>query len=118
MNHPRVDPRVIRSSGGAILGRIEQPPRQRTAGIAATHPPDQGARMSTPMVVIRTYSNEFDAELARLELEAAGIPVQLLTDGLSGVHPHLQFARGIRLAVPEEESAAALELLDTPGDPA
>jgi hypothetical protein len=74
--------------------------------------------MSESIVVIRTYSSEFEAEFARAELEAAGIPVQLLTDGVSGLHPHLQFARGIRLAVPESESEAALELLDTPGEPA
>lgn len=74
--------------------------------------------MSEPMVVIRSYANEFDAELARAEIEAAGIPVQLLSDGLSGVHPHLQFARGIRLAVPESEAEAALELLDAPAEPA
>jgi hypothetical protein len=70
--------------------------------------------MADRMVVIRSYANEFEAELARAELEAAEIPVQLLTDGLSGVHPHLQFARGIRLAVPASAAEAALELLDAP----
>ena len=73
--------------------------------------------MSEMHVVIRSFANEFDAEFARVELEAAGIPVQLLSDGLSGVHPHLQFARGIRLAVPESEAEAALELLDAPPAP-
>ncbi len=74
--------------------------------------------MSDRMVVVRTCSNEFEAEFARVELEAAGIPVYLLSDGLSGLHPHLQFARGIRVAVPESEAEAARELLDAPGDPA
>lgn len=74
--------------------------------------------MSERMVVIRSYANEFEADIARAELEAAEIRVQLLSDGLSGVHPHLQFARGIRLAVPESEAEAALELLDTPAEPA
>jgi hypothetical protein len=74
--------------------------------------------MSERMVVIRSYANEFDAEFARVELEAGGIPVRLLSDGLSGVHPHLQFARGIRVAVPESEVEAALELLDAPAEPA
>lgn len=70
--------------------------------------------MSERMVVIRSYSNEFDAQLAKAELEAADIPVLLLSDGLGGVHPHLQFARGIRIAVPESEAEAARELLDAP----
>lgn len=69
------------------------------------------------MVVIRSYSNEFDAQLAKAELEAADIPVLLLSDGLGGVHPHLQFARGIRIAVPESEAEAARELLDAPPEP-
>jgi hypothetical protein len=73
--------------------------------------------MSDRMVVIRSFSNEFEAHIAKAELEAADIPVELLTDGLGGVHPHLQFARGVRIAVPESEAEAALELLDTPGEP-
>lgn len=68
--------------------------------------------MSERMVVIRSYANEFDAMLAKAELEAADIPVHLLSDGLSGVHPHLQFARGIRVAVPESHAEDALSLLD------
>jgi hypothetical protein len=68
--------------------------------------------MSERLVVVRTFDNEFDAEYARASLEAANIPVHLLSDGLSGVHPHLQFARGIRLAVPESEAEAARELLE------
>jgi hypothetical protein len=67
-------------------------------------------------VVIRTFTNEFDAGYARAELEAAGIPVRLLADGTGGVHPHLQFARGIRLAVPESQADFAREVLDTPAD--
>ena len=73
--------------------------------------------MSEQWGVVRSYSNEFDAEFARAELEAAGIPVQLLSDGLSGLHPHLQFARGIRVAVPESELQAAKELLEAPPEP-
>jgi hypothetical protein len=74
--------------------------------------------MPEKMVVIRSYASEFEAHLARAELEAADIPVQLLTDGLGGVHPHLQFARGVRLAVPESQREEALELLDSPSEPA
>ncbi len=70
--------------------------------------------MPDPMVIIRSFPNEFAALLAKAELEAADIPVQLLSDGLSGVHPHLQFARGIRIAVPESRAEDAIELLDAP----
>jgi hypothetical protein len=72
--------------------------------------------MNERMVVIRAYVNEFDAGYARADLEASGIPSRLLSDGTGGVHPHLQFARGIRLAVPESRVEEALEVLDTPGE--
>jgi len=72
--------------------------------------------MSERMVVIRTFDNEFDAGYARADLEASGIPSRLLTDGTGGVHPHLQFARGVRLAVPESRAEEALEVLSTAGE--
>jgi hypothetical protein len=72
--------------------------------------------MSERMVVIRTFDNEFDAGYARADLEASGIPSRLLTDGTGGVHPHLQFARGVRLAVPESRAEEALEVLSTEGE--
>jgi hypothetical protein len=70
--------------------------------------------VSERMVVIRSFSNEFDAGLAKAELEAANIPVRLLSDGTGGVHPPLQFSRGIRLAVPEDQAEFAIEVLDSP----
>ena len=73
--------------------------------------------MSERMVVIRSYNFEFEALVARAELEAADFDVMILSDGTSGVHPHLNFARGIRLAVPEADAEAAIELLDAPVDP-
>jgi hypothetical protein len=73
--------------------------------------------MNERMVVVRTCANEFEAEIAKLQLEAAGIPCRVLTDGLGGVHPHLQFARGVRVLVPEsllEDAAEVLEEDDAP----
>jgi hypothetical protein len=67
--------------------------------------------MNERMVVVRTFSNEFEAEVARLHLNAAGIPSRIVTDGLGGVHPHLQFARGVRLTVPESMKDEAEEAL-------
>lgn len=70
------------------------------------------------MVVLRSFSNEFEAHLARAELEGAGIGSQLLSDGTGGVHPHLQFSRGIRIAVRESDAEAAREILSEPGESA
>lgn len=72
--------------------------------------------MSERMVIVGTYANEFEAEVARLHLNGAGIPSKILTDGLGGLHPHLQFARGVRLAVPESMRAEAEEALSLDAD--
>jgi hypothetical protein len=75
--------------------------------------------MTERAIVLRTFANEFEAEVARLHLDAAGIPSKILTDGLGGVHPHLQFARGVRLVVPEslrDEAEEALAVEDGPQD--
>jgi hypothetical protein len=72
--------------------------------------------MTDRMVVIRTFANEFEAGVAKLHLDGAGIPSQLLTDGLGGVHPHLQFARGVRLAVPASRREEAEEALAEGGE--
>jgi hypothetical protein len=69
------------------------------------------------LVVIRSYAFEFEALVAQATLEGAGFDVLILSDGTSGVHPHLNFARGIRLAVPAADAEAALELLDAPVEP-
>lgn len=66
------------------------------------------------MVVIRTFNFEFEALVAQASLEGAGFETLILSDGTSGVHPHLNFARGIQLAVRESEASAAIELLDAP----
>lgn len=67
--------------------------------------------MAGELVVIRTYRTDLEAEIARLSLDAAGIPSLVLSDGTAGVHPHLQFARGVRVAVREADVADALEVL-------
>jgi hypothetical protein len=60
------------------------------------------------LVVIATYGRQIDADLARAELEAAGIPAAVLGSelplhGFPGVD--------LRLAVPEAHAARARELI-------
>ena len=64
------------------------------------------------MVVIRTYTNIVDAEVARAELEAAGIEAFVLSDDAGGMLPSLQIAAGVRLAVRDEDAEKALAYLD------
>lgn len=64
------------------------------------------------MKAIRTYQTRLEADLARIELEAANIPAVVV--GI-GVGMEGGFA-GVRLIVPDNHAAAALEVLQTVGE--
>lgn len=70
--------------------------------------------MSHRTVVIRTFANEIEAQLAQARLEAVEIPSLLLRDDAGGLYPALQFVHGIRLAVRQSDAEAATRLLDDP----
>ena len=67
--------------------------------------------------VIRTFSGETEAYIAQAALEANGIDSSLLRDDAGGMMPWLVWLHPIRLVVAEEDSAAALEILDSPPPP-
>jgi len=64
------------------------------------------------MVVIRTFLNNVDAELAKSALEAAGITSMIRADDCGGVRPHLWMG-GVELLVDEADQAQAEEVLGT-----
>jgi len=68
--------------------------------------------------VIRTFANEVEAYVAQAVLDANGIDSELVRDDAGGMMPWLQWLHPIRLIVLESESAVAIEILDTPPDPA
>lgn len=51
-------------------------------------------------------------------LEANGIPAEVLADTAGGAFPSLALIFPVRLLVREEDVALALEILDTPAEPA
>ena len=71
--------------------------------------------MSDPdLVVLRTYVNNFEAEIDRTTLEAAGLPSMIRSDDCGGLRPHLWMG-GIELLVRSEDVTRAAELLDAAG---
>ena len=62
------------------------------------------------LVVIRTFLNIFDAQLAKSALEAAEIPSMIRADDAGGMRPHLWQA-GIELIVRAEDAQHAAEVL-------
>ena len=68
--------------------------------------------MSDSLVVIRTFLNHFDADVAHSALEAAGIESMIRSDDCGGVRPHLWMG-GVALLVREEDAERANEVLGT-----
>lgn len=62
------------------------------------------------MVVIRTFLNNIDAELAKSALEAAEIESMIRADDCGGVRPHLWMG-GVELLVGDTQVTRALEVL-------
>ncbi len=68
------------------------------------------------LVTIRTFGNEFEANLAKSALDAFGIPAMLSHDDCGGQRPHLAIGGGIRLLVRSGDAEEAQEVL--PREPA
>ena len=75
------------------------------------HDPDDPVDTGAP-VVVGTFLNVLEAELARSALAAAGIDALVSRDDCGGMRPHLWMG-GIRLLVRPEAAAQAAELLET-----
>ena len=65
------------------------------------------------LVVVRTFPNHIDAELARSALEAAEIQSLIQADDAGGVQPGLWVGTAIGLLVKAEDLARATEVLNT-----
>jgi hypothetical protein len=63
------------------------------------------------LVCVSTFPNRQEAELARGALEASGLEATVAADDAGGEIPGLDFVRGVRLWVREDDRAAAEALL-------
>ena len=62
-------------------------------------------------IVLETFSNRIEAEMAAGLLESEGIEAMVRADDAGGAYPMLQFVRGVRLMVAKEDEARAREIL-------
>jgi len=62
-------------------------------------------------VVLETFSNRIEAEMAAGLLETEGIEARVMADDAGGAYPMLQFIRGVKLMVASEDEARAKEIL-------
>ncbi|CAN5718700.1 hypothetical protein BH23GEM8_BH23GEM8_11770 [soil metagenome] len=77
--------------------------------------------MENAVVVIRTFSTELEASVAKAELDKAGIHSLLLSSDAGAEQmpqPHLQLSHGIGLAVLARDAETAEAILSVgPSDP-
>ena len=69
--------------------------------------------MSAEPVVIKTFSNEIDAEMAYQMLQESGVRAFIFKDDAGGMEPHLQLTGGVRLVVTRVDAERAREILQT-----
>lgn len=62
-------------------------------------------------VVIKTFQNEVDAEMARQMLGDAGVTAFVFKDDGGGMEPHLQRTNGVRLVVNRAHAERAHQIL-------
>jgi hypothetical protein len=67
----------------------------------------------TQLVVVRSFRDRFDADLAQSALEAAGIESLVRSDDAGGMRPALTFSNGAELVVRIEDVERASEILRT-----
>ena len=65
---------------------------------------------SSEVIVFRTFLNHFDADIARMALEASGIECFIRSDDCGGMRPHLWMA-GVELLLNVEDAERAEEVL-------
>ena len=67
--------------------------------------------MSSDVEVVGKYQFEYQAQVARLSLEAEGIDAAVLADNAGGMLPALQTLFPVRLMVRREDAERALAIL-------
>ena len=68
-------------------------------------------------IVLETFPNRIEAEMAAGLLESEGVQAMVLADDAGGAYPSLQFVRGVRLMVYREDEARAREILKDMAEP-
>ncbi len=70
------------------------------------------------LIIVQTYGTRPEADLAKSELESAGIPAMIQADTAGGMREHLAWSgQGFKLLVREEDLTTASDLLTPPKDP-
>lgn len=68
-------------------------------------------------IVLRTFTNDLEAQAFRGLLEARGVPVLVEVDNCGGMRPHFDYTTGIKMLVPQQDAEQARDLLRAADQP-
>jgi hypothetical protein len=67
------------------------------------------------LVVVQAFNKEWEAEIAKSALKAAGIDAMIRADSVGGTRPHVAWTGGgFKVLAREEDAAAARGVLEPP----
>ena len=69
--------------------------------------------MAEEVVVLKTFNNEIDAEMAQQVLHEAGVTAFVFKDDAGGMEPQLQRSAGVRLVINRADAQRAHQMLRT-----
>lgn len=69
--------------------------------------------MPDDIVEVARFFNIMEGEVVCARLRAAGIKAYLKTDNAGGIHPELNFTRGVRLMVLADDETRARHLVES-----
>lgn len=69
------------------------------------------------LVIVRTFLNRFEADLAKSALDAVEIDSLIRTDDAGGMKPGMSMGSTVKLMVREEDAERAADILNIPASP-
>ena len=77
-----------------------------------------GSMKDADLVIVHTFNNQPEAEIAKSALEAAGIDTMIQADTAGGMRPHLaSTGAGYKLLIRKKDATAARKILERPSKP-
>lgn len=67
--------------------------------------------MTDNLITLRTFNYRHEAEMAKSALEASGVPAVVFSDDGGGQEVSLQFVRGAKLMVNQQDASRAKQIL-------
>ncbi|MBN2572519.1 MAG: DUF2007 domain-containing protein [Ignavibacteriales bacterium] len=64
------------------------------------------------LTVLKTFTNEVDAQVAVQHLQTNGVEAFISKDDMGGMRPHLQLTGGIRVLIKQKDAEKALRILE------